>query len=829
MIRAPGSSRRVVVRNWGVGFGRRRHLARLVVLIAATLLAALPLSAGPAAAAPTDGPIVGHAVMHDVSPALRDLAPLPAGEEDQPGPPRDLLENRPTHAHAPGSAVTDPVVQSTLSGATAPSTAASFAGGGNLDGVYPPDTNGDIGPNDYVQWVNLHFTIYSRTGAVLYGPAAGNTLWSGFGAPCETQNAGDPIVLYDQFADRWLMAQFTASKPYGECVAVSTGGDPTGTWNRYFFQLSTRVFYDYPKIGIWPDGYYLTANRFGGIFGSFQGASAIALDRTAMLAGNAAAFQEFKTSSSYGSLLPADVDGSALPPAGAPEPIVEIGSTALHTWRFHVDWSSPSASSLSGPSSTAVAAYNQLCPSTRSCVPQPGTSVGLDGLGDRLMYRLAYRNFGTHESLVVNHSVNVSSSGPVRAGVRWYELRNATSGTPTLYQQGTFSPDATNRWMGSMAMDGAGNIALGYSVSSGSTYPSIRITGRLAGDTPGTMTQGETTIIAGSGSQTGSASRWGDYASMSIDPTDDCTFWFTTEYMPATGPAPWATRIASFTLPGCSATQVTRPGAPTNLQPAAGNASVHLSWGVPTTGDPATGYNVYRDGNLVQSLGNVLAYDDRGLTNNQTYGYTVTATNAGGESDPSNTVQATPQPSVPGAPTNVAATPGDTIVDLTWTAPSDDGGSQITGYIVFRDGIAAGTPAGPSFQDSGLMNGTTYAYTVAAVNARGTGPASSPAVDATPQAGPAITVPSAPQNLNAGAARGRGIQLSWSAPADDGGSPITGYNVYRDGTLLTAVSGSSTGYKDTSTSRGTDYTYKVSAANSAGEGPTAGPVSATAK
>ena len=519
-----------------------------------------------------------------------------------------------------------------------------------------------------------------RAGTLLYGPAAGNTLWSGFGNPCQNQNGGDPIVLYDQFADRWLMAQFTTSKPYGECVAVSTTGDPTGTWNRYFFQFSTRVFYDYPKIGIWRDGYYLTANRFGGAFGSFQGASAIVLDRTAMIAGQPAAFQEFKTSSSYGSLLPADIDGSTLPPAGAPEPIVEVGSTALHTWRFHVNWSNPSSSTFSGPSTTPVAAYNELCPSTRSCIPQPGTTVGLDGLGDRLMYRLAYRNIGGHELLVVNHSVNVNSGGTVRAGVRWYEIRNATSGTPTLYQQGTFSPDSTNRWLGSMAMDGAGNIALGYSAASSSVYAGIRVTGRLAGDTAGLMTQGETTIINGSGSQTGTGSRWGDYASMSVDPTDDCTFWFTTEYMPSTGGAPWHTRIASFMLPGCSATQVSVPDAPTNLTATAGDASVHLAWAAPTTGDPATGYDVYRDGSLVATLGNVLSFDDTGLANGNLYSYTVAATNSAGEGPAAGPVTATPEapaPTAPGAPTGLTAIAGDTVVDLQWTAPASDGGNAI--------------------------------------------------------------------------------------------------------------------------------------------------------
>jgi hypothetical protein len=499
---------------------------------------------------------VGYATKHDTSPPLRNIRPIPVKQTTTiraMGEPDKMeetihIETRPQ--------IEDPVLQAELFPAHSnqeplamPSTIVNFEGVSNLDGVYPPDTNGDVGPNHYVQWVNLHFQIFNKQGGSVYGPAAGNTLWSGFGSPCETSNDGDPIALYDSMADRWVMGQFTASNPYGECIAISTTGDPTGSYYRYFFQFSTNTFYDYPKLGIWPDGYYLTANRFGGGGQIYQGASAIVLDRSSMLNGQAASYQKFDASTSYGTLLPADLYGRTLPPSGEPNFVAEIGSSALHLWKLHVDWTNSSKSTFSGPTAIPVASYNQLCPTTRSCVPQPGTSVGLDGLGDRLMNRLVYRNFGSFETLLVNHSMNATSSG-TRAGIRWYEIRDP-NGTPNLYQQGTFSPDNDNRWMGSIAMDQAGNIALGYSVSSGSVYPSIRFTGRLATDPLGLMTQGETTMIAGSGSQTGSASRWGDYSSMSIDPADDCTFWYTQEYMPKTGPAPWQTRIGSFKFPNC--------------------------------------------------------------------------------------------------------------------------------------------------------------------------------------------------------------------------------------------------------------------------------------
>ena len=726
----------------------RVFLPRLAsaVASAALLFAVIPLSPV-ALAARSDAPIVGHDVQHDVSPPLRDVAPAPT-PPDGNGPPRDLLENRPTHDRGPSPIVSDPVIQTTVTGSS-PTTSTSWDGVPNLDGVYPPDTNGDVGPNHYVQWVNLHFQIWDKTGHSLYGPAAGNTLWSGFGGACQSQNSGDPIALYDSGADRWLMAQFTSSAPYGECVAISTTGDPTGSWYRYFFQFSTSTFYDYPHFGVWADGYYMSANRFGGTFGSFQGASAIVLDRSKMLLGQAATYQEFRTSTSYGTLLPADVDGPTPPATGAPEVFAEIGSSALHLWKLHADFATPANSTFTGPQALGVAAYNQLCPTTRSCVPQPGTKVGLDGLGDRLMYRLAYRNFGDHESLVVSHGVNVASTG-TQAGVRWYEIRyvgGLTSNAATLYQQGTFAPDTTSRWLGSMAMDANGDIALGYSASSSAVYPGMRITGRLASDPLGQMTQGETTVIAGSGSQTGTGSRWGDYAMMAIDPVDDCTFWFTSEYMPTTGTAPWRTRIASFTLPGCGSSAPTAPAAPT-LSGSAGDTVDHLSWTVPTNGGSSiTGYSVYRS--------------DRGTTPLITLGATMT-----------------------------------------------------------------------SYDDRAVTNGTSYTYTVTATNGVGEGPASNP-LSLTPQAAPATTAPSAPLNLSARTANGKGIQLTWGVPTSDGGAAITAYEVWRGTvsggeTFLTTL-GVVLSYKDTSTIRGTTYYYEVIAVNSVGSGPPSNEASARAK
>ena len=502
---------------------------------------------------------VGTSVMNDVSPALRDIKPIPAPAWTtiREMPERDVLSTK----ESPN--VKDPVVQSNFGSnpLNIPATIQNFNGVNNRDGVYPPDTNGDVGPNHFVQWVNLSFQVFSKTGASLYGPAEGNTLWSGFGGAARSQNAGDPIVLYDPMADRWLMSQFTASNPYGECVAISTSPDPTGTWYRYFFQFSTTVFYDYPHLGVWPDGYYMSANRFNG--NTSSGPAAIVFNRSKMLLGQAATFQAFNLSSTYGTLLPSDLDGSTLPPSGSPNYFLSKGNSVLYLWKFHTDWVTPANSTLTGPTSLSTAAFSNLCTTTRNCVAQPSTTVKLDGLGDRLMHRVEYRNFGDHESLVANHTVSLSG----QAAVRWYEIRNPNS-APSIYQQGTYSPDSTNRWLGSVAMDHSGNMALGYSVSSSSVFPGIRYTGRLVTDPLGQMSQGEGTIINGSGSQTGTGSRWGDYAMMTVDPTDDCTFWFTTEYIPSTGTAPWNTRIASFKFPSCGGSVPTNtpttPPAPTN-------------------------------------------------------------------------------------------------------------------------------------------------------------------------------------------------------------------------------------------------------------------------
>jgi subtilase family serine protease len=444
-----------------------------------------------------------------------------------------------------------------------PSSTRNFDGVSNVNGVLPPDPNGAVGPNHYVQWVNLSFAVYSKNGSLLYGPADGSTLWMGFGGVCEFSNDGDPIVMHDDLADRWVLSQLAIPNfpfgPFYQCMAISQTEDPAGAYYRYEFIVNDIKLNDYPKFGVWPDGYYLAVNQFDVLTQAFQGQGVVAFEREKMLQGLPAQmiyFDLYAVNPNLAAMLPSHVDG-APPPPGAPNFFVQLDEDGfnyvpqdqLQLWKFHADWADPAASIFTGPAILFPAPFDSdMCGYARNCIPQPGTPRRLDSIPDRLMYRLQYRNFGTHESLVVNHTVDV---GGDHAGVRWYELRDP-NGTPVIHQQGTYAPDSDHRWMGSIAMDSSGNIALGFSVSSSSTFPSIRYAGRLAGDPPGVMAQGETELMGGSGSQTDSTSRWGDYSSMSVDPTDQCTFWYTQEYYSATSASGWRTRVGAFKFPSCA-------------------------------------------------------------------------------------------------------------------------------------------------------------------------------------------------------------------------------------------------------------------------------------
>jgi hypothetical protein len=505
--------------------------------------------------------IVGASVHNDTSPPLRDMKQTRVGKKVE----HEANENPKLPTNHKDSS--DPVVQGpnslmAFSGLNVPSPILNFDGIG-FPGVScncaPPDTNGEVGASQYVQMVNEGYQVFNKnTGASQLGPSGITTLWSGFGGVCQNNGSGDPVVMYDQIANRWVITQFAGvSVPTDECIAVSTTSDATGSYNRYAFHLGSN-FFDYPHLSVWPDAYYMSMNVFNSAGTAFLGPQPFAFDRAKMLAGLPATFISTGVTggASENSYLPSDLDGSILPPAGAPASFVEFpGTGAYRLFHFHVDFTTPANSTFTLFSSPAAAGFTTLCATTRSCVPQLGTTNRLDGIGDRLMFRLAYRNFGDHEALVGNYSV---SSGGV-SGIRWFELRNVTAGPVTVFQQGTYQPDTTWRWMGSAAMDQQGNLAVGYSASSGSINPQIRYAGRLLTDPLNALTQGETTLFAGSGSQTGTLDRWGDYSDLTVDPVDDCTFWYTQEYIPSNGSNNWRTRIGSFKFAQCGGSPTPTP------------------------------------------------------------------------------------------------------------------------------------------------------------------------------------------------------------------------------------------------------------------------------
>jgi hypothetical protein len=591
-------------------------IVQLTIIVG--LIGVVPVSAArqeipTAQTVPALTPRFSPAVAFDKSAPLRDLAAQPtmamsSASSVEQAEPVDVRPDR-SEVVADQGFAGDGALQGAASLRTAQSAAfvpampaplVNFEGISNNDNfnlfgfrVNPPDPDGDVGRNHYVEMVNLAFAVYSKQGALLLGPVPIGALWEGFAVDDCTDPSGDPIVLYDQFADRWLLSQFTTRGPaYYDCVAISQTGDPTGAYYRYAFitqpdpDLPGGTFFpDYPKYGVWPGMYIMTTRDFGDV--SAYGISVYALEKSKMLVGdpNARVVQFFLDSAFIplnlmgDGLLPPDVDGSRTLVANAPAPIVgtqdddaTYGAAfdALNIWELDVKWDRPWAS-LSLKAQIPVAEFDSIfpCGPSRGCIPQPGITnpdqyIDILSYRQRPTWRLAYRYNGLYETMVTNQSVEAR---PGIAGVRWYEIRR-TKGVYSLYQQGTYSPDdGVHRWMGSIATDKKGNIALGYSVSNGTdVYPGIRYVGRTFGAPLGQMNLAEGVIINGSGVQTTTNSRWGDYTSMNVDPVDDCTFWYVNEYYEVSGlplplpppplpppgtTAPWQTRIASFRLPGC--------------------------------------------------------------------------------------------------------------------------------------------------------------------------------------------------------------------------------------------------------------------------------------
>lgn len=437
----------------------------------------------------------------------------------------------------------------------------STTGGLNFDGTKGTGTNysdatGAAGATQYVQLTNMAYTVFNKsTGAVILGPVKENALWKNFGGSCQTSANGDGTVMYDAAAQRWVFQHHAepAGGPYMDCVAVSATSDATGVYYLYGFELTVNLP-DQPKIAVWPDAYYIGQNILSPANKSFLGAQACALDRGNMLLGNAATAVCFQGSMSLPSIWPVTWVGPAAPPVGAQEYFFQLdqrpgqGFSQINQFLFHVDFVNPNNSTYALAGSFAINPYKDAC--FAACVPQSGTTNGIKPTGDRLMAPLVYRNFGDHESVLLAHTVSTGKTVAGQTGIRWYEIR--TPLTPVVYQSGTFAPDTNYRWVPSMGMDQMGNIAVGYSVSSAAMHPSIGYTGWQAGLDPLGQMEGETSVIVGTGSQQPSNTAWSNFSGMSVDPSDDCTFWYTNQYYAADSVNKWNTRIVSFKFPSCS-------------------------------------------------------------------------------------------------------------------------------------------------------------------------------------------------------------------------------------------------------------------------------------
>lgn len=563
--------------RWTIVAGKKSAAACSGLLLAAVLpLAwAAPPPADNAAAWVPGRVIVNPAVKVDRSAPLRSLYAMykPPAPPEHRHPPASSAEKPeippPAEISAEGAAV-----EQTSEGTRPPvPLIASFDGlgdgfsgpQGSMEARNPSDDSLAAGPNEIVQIVNSRLAIftkkgkrYSKTGKALFGPVITNTLFAGFGGPCEKLVSGDAVVRYDQLARRWLFVLPIFRKPpdqpnapYAMCYAVSTGPDPLGAY--YRFQFDRPLFPDYPRPAIWSDGYYLPTSTGDTVIQKHV----CAADRNKMLQGLPTS-EQCEVIDGVNFLNCADIDGRRLPPSGMPELVMATGGTQLHgifeddgiyVYRFAVNWDDPAKTRLSGPEKIRVAPYHYLCNGQLShCVPQPGTDVRLDSQGDKLMQRLVYRNFGSYQAIAAVHSIDTKAGG---GGVRWYEFRLDRQEVPHLDQQGTYAPDGNYRWLGSIAMDRKGDLGMGYSFGGASTFVGQRFTARLADDPKGEMTFRETVLAEGQAAQT-TTLRWEDYTTVALDPSDDCTFWYVGDYLKA-GAKNYSTRIGAFRLPGCSA------------------------------------------------------------------------------------------------------------------------------------------------------------------------------------------------------------------------------------------------------------------------------------
>ena len=787
---SPGEGQRISLletRTFGIKNSPFRNRLSVAALAGLLALAATILPA--AGQGESSGkPIIIQASAFAESEAVRDLPPASVSGKGEPEEKEINPENRELIRHVDPKVKpsADAVLSSSLPrkkrrlGVTVPQAlptpTVSFDGISSADtgsigqNYLPPDTNGAAGPNHYVQVVNVAFRVWNKSGSPLTNVAALASLFSPLGSPCGSEDDGDPIVIYDQLADRWIISEFCVdvTVPNHQLIAVSKTGDPTGAYYLYDFVMPNDKFNDYPKFGVWPDAYYMTDNQFNQAGTTFLQSGVFAFDRAKMLAGDpTAGYVYFDTATLFppstgntgpdgiGGLLPACLDGLMPPAIGTPCPFAyfqagEFGDPGdrLRIFDFHVDFSAPANSTFTERTGSplTVAAFDPVTvPNSRNVIPQPAPSNSsnyLDAINDRLMFRLAYRNLGTSESLITNHTVNAATNPSYRAGVRFYQLtRSSPNAAFTIAEQQTWAGltgDTAHRWMGSGAMNYLGDIAVGYSVSSSTVFPSIRYAAKLHTDPAGSgLAQGEQTIITGSGSQTHTSGRWGDYSDMTIDPADDCSFWYTQEYYSTTSENGWRTRIAklapgtvtvsprgtiSGTITKCQSglpfpnAIVQIAGGYFRMTDASGFFSATVAPGTYIATVTAPGYNNVSSGNLVVSNGGTATFNAclTGIPAPAAGGASVTADgcNSNGAIDPNETVtvslgikntgsadtanlvatlQSTGGVTNPSAPQNygIVVAGGATVFrSFTFTASNLDCGGTLVATLHLQDGAS---------------------------------------------------------------------------------------------------------------------------------------------
>ncbi len=592
----------------------------------------------------------------------------------------------------------DPVWQQTMGSSKAPMAPITNFNGQDSP-YFPPDCNGVAGPNHFMQTINCVYAIYNKTGSLVAGPTNMNLLFNGL--PGSSYNDGDPIILYDEQADRWLATEFSISGSTNYVLmAVSTSNDPTGTWYAYSFIVDAMP--DYPKFSVWRDGYYMGDNNS-------STKDIYVFERSKMLLGQTAQAVGFNNPyrptsvDGFMCVPPVDNDG-AFAPVGSPglyiafnDDAIGGGSDELWIYELTVNWTTPSSSTFVRAQQLGVPAFDSNFGTNWDNIPQPSTTRKLDAIPQVIMNVPQYRNFGSYQTIVCCHTVDVDATN--HAGIRWYELRR-TTGTWSLRQSGTYAPDADNRWMGSIMLNGGGKIGLGYSVSSTTVYPSIRYCGQSStaySAGAGVLDIPEDIIQTGANSQT-AYNRWGDYAQMSVDPSDDQTFWFTTEYIGSGGTR--KTKIASFkfgnnpTIVTLDATAVTSSTATLNgtINPNGLSSTYHFEWGTSTSYGTSTPTLSAGSGTSNVSVNAPLT----GLTAGTTYHFKLVGVNSDG------TTNGSDKTFTPGAAA-VTTTAATAITATTATSGGNvtsDGGSTVTAR-----GICWSTSANPTVSGSHTTDG----------------------------------------------------------------------------------------------------------------------------